>query len=113
MNIEPVVIDYLKTELQTDSVYGEVQENPEEEYYVVDKTGSDAENRIITSTIAIQSYARSKARASDKNEMVKEVMDRIIRLPVIDDCQLMSDYNFTNTAKKEYRYQAVFLITHR
>lgn len=113
MSIEPIIIDYLKTELQTQSVYGEVQANPEEVYFVIDKTGSDIENMITTSTVAIQSYAQSKAQASDYNEKVKEAMDKIIRLPVIDDCQLMSDYNFTNTAKKEYRYQAVFLVTHR
>ena len=112
MNIETVVINYLTTELSS-SVYGEVPESPENEYFVVDKTGSDVEDRITTSTVAIQSHARSKARASDLNELVKAAMDRIISLRVIDDCQLMSDYNFTNIEKKEYRYQAVFEITHR
>ena len=113
MNIEPVIINYLITELGTDNVYGEVPENPEGEYFIVDKTGSDYENRLTSSTIAIQSYASSKYRASELNEQVKAAMDRIIKLRVIDDCQLISDYNFTNIAKKEHRYQAVFEVTHR
>lgn len=113
MSIEPVIINYLITELQINSVYGEMQDNPEEEYIIVDKTGSDYENRVTTSTIAIQSHARSKARASEINELVKNAMDKSVELKDIYDCQLMSDYNFTNIEKKEYRYQAVFEITHR
>lgn len=113
MNIEPIIIDYLKRKLVTDSVYGEIQEKPEEKYIVVDKTGSDTEDKVTTSTIAIQSTAPSKALASDTNEEVKDAMDEIIELPCIYDCQLMSDYNFTNVARKEHRYQSVFEITHR
>ena len=114
MNLEPVIINYLNNELRTYPAYGEVQENPEDEYFVVDKTGSDVENRLTTSTVAIQSCSKiSKSRASELNEMVKTAMDSIVRLPVIDDCQLMSDYNYTNIETKEYRYQAVFEITHR
>ena len=80
---------------------------------VVDKTGSDAENRLITSTVTIQSYAKSKARASELNEMIKSVMDESVALRTIDDCQLNSDYNFTDIEQKRHRYQAVFEITHR
>lgn len=112
MNIEPVIINYLIEELHTESVYAEVPEVPEEEYFIIDKTGSDTENRITTSTIAIQSYGPSKMRASEMNENVKTVMDDICRLSVIGDCKLMSDYNFSNIAKREHRYQAVFEITH-
>ena len=113
MNIEPVIIDFLKTKLDTSSVYGEVQEKPEDEYFIIDKTGSGTENRITTSTIAIQSYAKSKARASDLNEQIKGAMDEAVILRIIDDCQLVSDYNFTDIATKRYRYQAVFEVTHR
>ena len=113
MNLEPVVINYLSEKLNMSSVYGEVPEKPESRYVVVDKTGSDVDNRITTSTVAIQSSAPTKAMASELNEEVKTAMDEIITLEVIYDCQLMSDYNFTNTEKKEHRYQAVFEITHR
>ena len=35
-------------------------------------------------------------------------MDGITEKPEIAACRLNSDYNFTDTAKKKYRYQAVF-----
>ena len=113
MNLEPVVINYLIGKLNITSVYGEVPETPVGDYIVVDKTGSDVENRITTSTIAIQSYSPTKASASELNDSVKAAMDEIIELRAIDDCQLMSDYNFSNPEKKDHRYQAVFEITHR
>lgn len=37
-------------------------------------------------------------------------MENIIALPEIAKCQLETDYNFTDTAKKRYRYQAQFSI---
>lgn len=113
MNIEPVIIQYLIGKLNRNSVYGDVPETPEDEFIVVDKTGSDREDKITTSTIAIQSTAPSKERASEVNEEVKTAMDEIIELGCIDDCQLNSDYNFSNIEKKGHRYQAVFEVTHR
>ena len=46
------------------------------------------------------------------NEEVKAAMDEIIVLPEISRSKLNSDYNFTDTEKKRYRYQAVYDITH-
>ena len=55
MNIEATIIDYLRGKLATDNVYGEIPDSPTGEFFVVDKTGSSTENRICTSTVAIQS----------------------------------------------------------
>lgn len=112
MNIEFKVINYLKETLETDRVYGEKPDSPEGEFFVVDKTGSSIENRITTSTLAIQSYGPNKARASELNEILKAAMDLMPREKEIGACKLLSDYNYTNIAKKEHRYQAVFNITH-
>ena len=35
-------------------------------------------------------------------------MDGIIELDCITSCELNTDYDFTNTNKKKYRYQAVY-----
>ena len=50
--------------------------------------------------------------AASLNERVKKVMENIIELDDICSCNLNSDYNYTDTGRKKYRYQAVFDITH-
>lgn len=112
MNIEATVISYLNNIIGSGNVYAEVPDSPSGEFFVVDKTGSSTENRICTSTIAVQSYADSKAEASDANERIKAIMDGIVELDSIGACYLDTDYNFTNVARKQHRYQAIFRITH-
>ncbi|SDQ04437.1 hypothetical protein SAMN04487752_0319, partial [Carnobacterium viridans] len=46
------------------------------------------------------------------NEELKEVVENLILLNEISGVRLNSDYNFTDTTTKEYRYQAVFDINH-
>lgn len=46
------------------------------------------------------------------NEELKEVIESMIELDEISKIKLNSDYNFTDTTTKEYRYQAVFDINH-
>ena len=112
MNIEATIIDYLRGKLATDNVYGEIPDSPTGEFFVVDKTGSSTENRICTSTVAIQSYGDSKAAAAESNELMKRAMEDIVGLDEICACNLNTDYNYTNIARKQYRYQAVYEITH-
>ena len=112
MNIEAKIIEYLKEVLETNAIYAEVPEEPGTEYYVVDKTGGSMTDRIKSSTIAIQTYGPSKLRASEMNEDVKEAMDGLVLLDEIGSCRLDSDYNFTNIAKRQHRYQSVWNITH-
>ena len=110
--IETVLIDYLKTALHTDHIYAEMPEPSPEEFYVIDKTGSSVVNRICTSTVAIQSYGASKIRTMEMNEALKDAMEGILSREEIGACHLSTDYNFSNIAKKQHRYQAVFEITH-
>ena len=50
-------------------------------------------------------------RAAEMNDQIKEAMEQLPEVNEVSACRLNSDYNFTNTAKKKYRYQAVFDIT--
>lgn len=77
-------------------------------FIVIEKTGGGEENHIRSATVAIQSYADTLYGAAQLNEQVKALMDDIVLLPEISACELNSDYNFTDTTKKKYRYQAVF-----
>ncbi|MCD8207829.1 MAG: hypothetical protein LUD72_07820, partial [Bacteroidales bacterium] len=78
----------------------------------IEKTGSGRENHINSSTFAVQSYATSMYNAAELNEQVKGLLDDLINLPEVTASRLNSDYNFTDTSSKRYRYQAVYDITH-
>ena len=107
--IEIIVYDFLKEQLSV-PVYLEVPENPDPSYVIVEKTGSGVNNHIYNATIALQSYATSMYEAAALNHSVKMVMEDLIQLPQVSKSQLNSDYNFTDTEEKRYRYQAVFDI---
>lgn len=107
--IEKIILDYLKTQL-VPPVYMEIPLNPPDEYVTIEKTGSGVDDYINRATLAIQSHAQSLLRAAQINEDVKTAMDSAITLPEIAKSKLNSDYNFTDTRTKEYRYQAVYNI---
>lgn len=108
--IEKTIVDYLSENLEV--FVG--MEAPEQitNYVLVDKTGSSRSNHIITSRFAIQSYGATLYSAMLLNEEVESVMEGLLELDEITRVQLETDYNFTNTATKQYRWQAVFSITH-
>ena len=109
--IEVIVLNYLKNNLSVPA-YVEKPTNKPKRYVVLDKIGSSKENHLLSSAIAFQSYAESKYEAARLNEEVKEVVENMIELDGIAGVTLNSDYNFTDTTTKEYRYQAVFDINH-
>lgn len=115
--IEKIVLDYLSTALAVGStpfpVFMEVPEQPTpKSFVVIEKTGSSMINHVPTANIAIQSCGATLLEAAQLNETVKAQMSNIITLAAIGSCKLDTDYNFTNTATKQYRYQAVFRITY-
>lgn len=109
--IEITIINFLKTQLSV-PVHSQKPSNPPQRYVVIDKIGSSKENYLLSSTIAFQSYAESKYEVALLNEQVKEAVENMITLNDVAGVYLNSDYNFTDTTKKEYRYQAVFEINH-
>ena len=46
------------------------------------------------------------------NRTVQDVMLSFVEEPEVSSVKLETDYNFTNTATKQYRWQAVYQITH-
>lgn len=110
--IEKIIIDYLSSALSPVPVFMEYPEDNALPFIVVEKTGSGRTNRINSATVAIQSVAVSLYKAAELNEAVKMAMDLFTGDDKICNVSLNSDYNFTNTQTKQYRYQAVFDITH-
>ncbi len=108
--IESIVIKYLSEKLAV-PVFAEVQEKEYPSFCIVEKTGSSKSDHIESATITVQSYSTTLFNASLLNEDVKNAMENIIDLENISECSLNSDYNYTDTTTKKYRYQSVFNIT--
>lgn len=113
--IEKVVYDFLKE--KGIPVYMETPDTPPKTFVLVKKTGSGRYNLINSAMIIIQSYAPSLYKASELNESIKTLLlgtDDEAGLKERNEVfgiSLNSDYEFTDTETKKYRYQAVFDIT--
>lgn len=108
--IEKIVADYLNNNLEVPASMEVPERKPR--YVVVEKTGGSEQNHIFTATLAIQSYAPRLSEAAALNEEVKKVMRGIEELDEVSSCSLNTDYNFTDTATKKYRYQAIYNLVH-
>lgn len=107
--IELIILTHLKSKL-AESVHLEKPSAQTESYVVFEKTSSEKTNHLPTATFAFQSYADSLYNAAELNERVKTAVESLIELDEIRGLALNSDYNFTDTTTKEYRYQAVYDI---
>lgn len=118
MSIEEFLLEKLGQALNPIPVLiEEPEENPRpsfspKEFYVLQKTGSRSNDRILSSTIAIQSYAGDKLRTILMNEALKDAAEGLLVFNEISKVELNSDYDFTDPTTKQPRYQAVFVITH-
>lgn len=110
--VEEVLLNYLNNSDLSVDAYAQRPENEPDSYVLIEKTGSTRLNRIETATIAIQSYAKSLYDAAKLNEEVKALIDELPSQEDIGGIRLVSDYNFTSTTAKRYRYQAVYTVTH-
>ena len=109
--IELTILNHLKTKLSV-PVYLEEPETKPVKYVLFEKTGSGRSNHLGSSTFAFKSYAGSLYEAAALNEQTKAAVDSLIGLKEIARVKLNSDYNFTDTTTKRYRYQAVYDLNH-
>jgi len=105
--IEVIIKNYLAEKLSVPVVL-EVPANSSKSFVLLEKTGSSREERIDRAMLAIQSYAPSMYETARLNERVKAAMDSAAELDAVSASRLNSDYNFTDTTTKRYRYQAVY-----
>lgn len=109
--IEKTILDYLNTQLSAPA-YMEMPKSPTAKFVLIEKTGSGITNHIGNAVFAIQSHADTLYKAALLNESVKTAMLGAVSLEEIASVRLNSDYNYTDGATKDYRYQAVFDLTH-
>lgn len=105
--IESIVQNFLLKKMKVPVLTEEPEEKPEK-YIVLEKTGSGGENGIKTATMTIQSYGMSLWEAAQLNEEMKKAMEEIDDQDPVSKATLNSDYNYTDTSTKRYRYQAVY-----
>lgn len=109
--IETTIIKYLRGALGV-PVYAEVPKDIKYPFVIVQKTGGNRKNLIYHSLFAIQSYDTTLLKAADLNEKVIDSMFEAVQENKICKVSLNSNYNYTDTTNKRYRYQAVFDIFH-
>lgn len=110
--IETTIINHLTEELEGVGVYAELQKEIVYPFVIVEKTGGNVKNHIKHSMITIQSYDKTLLSAAKLNEKVMNAMAEAIDLKEICSIGVNSNYNYTDTANKRYRYQAVFDVYH-
>ena len=110
--IEQLVIQYLNSVMDV-PVYGEVPDGvtDADTYVVIDKSGSQRDERIDSAVIIAYSYAPSKFEAAALNDAVKAALLNIDTLDTISAVRLNSDGNATDDQIRNYRYQCVTVIT--
>lgn len=113
--IEETIRTYLKGVLSAPVEVVKPTDQGITEFVLIEKTGSSRENYINRARFAIQSYSDTLYGAMSLNEAVKDAMlgDGVTTFGIayscdVAKCSLNSDYNYTDTTTKQYRYQAVF-----
>ena len=109
--IEKTILDYLGEHL-TVPVYMEEPIDKPSSYVLIERTGSSESDLIETTTLALQSYGASLYDAAVLNMAVKARIKQAVELPSVSAVYINSDYNFTDTETKRYRYQCVAVVTH-
>ena len=109
--IEKTILDYLGEHL-TVPVYMEEPINKPASYVLIERTGSSESDLIESTTLALQSYGASLYDAAALNMAVKARIKQAVELPSVSAVYINSDYDFTDTETKRYRYQCVAVVTH-
>lgn len=109
--IELIIKKHLEKSLKV-PVYLEMQENMPDSYVIFEKTSGGQKNQINSASFAFQSHGDSMYEAAKLNEELKEAVFKLQWNKEVGGVRLNSDYNFTDTTSKKYRYQAVFDITY-
>lgn len=111
MMILEVIRNFLATRLDCKIVMERTAKMPDK-FVLIEQTGGGKREHLKSSIIAFQSYDSSLYKAAQLNEAVKAAVEMLVELDDVSSVSLNSDYIYTDTESKKYRYQAVFDIKH-
>lgn len=109
--IDIVILDYVSAALDV-PVRMEIPEKRPPRFVVLKRSGRGRENGLESANLFADSYGESLLDALELHEQVKDVLDTLDTLKEISSAELATDYPLTDTASKQYRYQAVYEIYH-
>ncbi len=115
LQIEKIVRDFLGSRLSCPVLLENTEKVPKR--VLIEKTGGGGDY-IFESTLAIQSYGASLYEASALNSEIASLLLKdgvepgLLSVSGVISIELNSNYNYTDTSKKEYRYQAVYDVVH-
>ena len=110
--IETVIKEYIQSKLDVPIYFENDESNLDNEYIVIERTSGGMTNHISSGTFAFQSYSTSLYGACSLDEELRKAVFDMIELDSIARVELDSYYNYTDTTKKKYRYQAVFYLVY-
>lgn len=112
MIIEQTVIDFLAERL-TVPVVAEVPADLPDTFVTVELTSGGERNQVASAMLAIRSRCKSsKYDAAVLNESVKAAMRDLPQVTAVTGCHLNSAYDFPDSARKLYGYQAVYDVNY-
>lgn len=110
--IEILLKSFLEKETNT-KTYLVLPDKKPDSFITLEKIGSSNINNLDSSIFAIQSWANSMYEAAKLNQQIKKLLQtQFMELENISKANINSDYNFTDTTTKKYRYQMVVEIFH-
>ena len=112
MTIEEFIVDYLSDSITDVPTSGDVPQPLPAIFITVVQTGERIQNYIPKATVAVQSWADTRANAMALNDLVTDTMLSMISEPEIMRCKLTAEYNFPDEDTKHPRYQSVFEIVY-
>ena len=108
--IEIIVRDHLNS-LLSFPVYLERPKVRPDKYAVIENTGGNESNFILSATIVVHTYAASMYEAAEMAWEVKRAMDKITEKNNVSACRVeTTPMNWTDTTTKTYRYRAVYQL---
>ena len=114
MLIESRVIARLAGQMPGVLVCAEVPEDfpADAALVVVERLGVSETDRLRRARLAVQSYGLTLLDAAERNEAALLALKTLTDDPAVSACRVESSYNFTDEARKRYRYQAVVHVTY-
>lgn len=108
MLIEPIIINYLKTELNMTDVYAEKPTPLPDSYVTVSLRDRGVTNHIEAVTLEFMSYAPSKYQAALLDEAVREAMDNATVLSKVMSSKCGGGSDSIDTDNKQYSYRSYY-----
>lgn len=111
MTIEEFLILWLSGKL-TVPVSGDVPTPMPASFVTLERVGAETVEHIRHASIAIRTWAQTRAAAGRLCELVEQTMEELTAETEISSCKLENSYNDTDLDTKTPRYQAIFEIVY-